>query len=112
MDIEFWQSAGGKSEVREYLDNLEPISRKSFLSTLKIFLQIGLGESQKSEAVKFIYKDPPKIYELRPNGNRVLFHIKDEVCWFLVAFPKKFDKIKTRYINTAIKRAKSLYKNI
>ena len=97
FDVKYYEDKNGKSEVRDYIEDLERKSKtdKSARTLYKKFIYyLGLLKSEGTRtgepAVKHIDGD---IWELRPIDKRIFFfYWKDNKFVFLHHFTKKTNK--------------------
>ena len=106
FQVEFYEDAGGHSDVREFLEELQQQIAKSKDARIQyqqLVMYIDLlqrhGTQLSNNIVKLITDD---IWELRPGNNRVLyFYHKDDTYVLLHQFRKKTQKTPRREIDKA-----------
>lgn len=104
MKIEFFKKTNGNAPVEDFIvNNLEPKDQKKVTRALDRIEQEqdGLVNLFKAEYAKKLEKD---LYELTPDRIRVLFTLKDRVCWLLHIFFKKTNKTPIKELNVARER--------
>jgi phage-related protein len=105
-NIEFYTTEDGKSELWDFLDNLQQKSLKSKDARIQhkqISMYIQLLEDYGTQLGENITKHlEDNIWELRPGNNRVLyFYHKDDTYVLLHQFRKKTNKTPRREIEKA-----------
>jgi phage-related protein len=105
-NIEFYTTEDGKSELWDFLDNLQQKSLKSKDARIQhkqISMYIQLLEDYGTQLGENITKHlEGNIWELRPGNNRVLyFYHKDDTYVLLHQFRKKTNKTPRREIEKA-----------
>ncbi len=104
MKIEFFKKTSGNAPVEDFIiNNLEPKDQKKVTRALERIEkeQDGLVNLFKAEYAKKLEKD---LYELTPDRVRILFTLKDCICWLLHIFFKKTNKTPVKELNIARER--------
>lgn len=108
--IIFYEKANGNSQVRDWLEKLyqnEPKKYRKVALYLSVLKEEGLSAGEPY--IKYLKKE--KIWELRPNQDRILFFaVNGNEFVLLHQFLKKTQKTPTREITQAVKE-KSDYLN-
>jgi phage-related protein len=105
-NVEFYTTEDGKSELWDFLDNLQQKSLKSKDARIQhkqISMYIQLLEDYGTQLGENITKHlEDDIWELRPGNNRILyFYHKDDTYVLLHQFRKKTNKTPRREIEKA-----------
>lgn len=106
MKIVLWKGENGKYPFKEFMDELDPKTRKKILHVLELMEKYGykIGPEYMSK-----FKGS-ELYEIRVRFNkkwhRIFCKIKSSNCYLLHGFSKKSDKTPKREIYTAENRAK------
>ncbi|MFA5360256.1 MAG: type II toxin-antitoxin system RelE/ParE family toxin [Patescibacteria group bacterium] len=111
MEVKFFKQLNGCSPVKDFIINdLQPSDQKRVKSAIRrVYEQShGLNNLFKAGYVKKLEKD---IYELKPDRLRILFTIKDEICWLLHIFFKKSKKTPIKELDVARQRKNIIYNN-
>lgn len=110
MEIRLLARENNKSYVGEFLGTVAATDKKAFLFVSDRIMSLRdnpLGQLLAAEQVK---KVRDGLYELRVKFRgmcyRILFIIKEAICWLLHAIVKKTDKLPPNDIKTALDRAK------
>lgn len=108
MEIEFWETASGRCPVKEFTDRLPEkhrikiLKRQDYLSEKGFFLL----------NTPFVKKLSGSVYELIVDfdriGYRLLWGVKNGVCWMVHIFLKKQQKTPQKEINIAEARLKTI----
>ncbi|MDD4795973.1 MAG: type II toxin-antitoxin system RelE/ParE family toxin [Bacilli bacterium] len=109
MKIEFFEKIRGDSPVEDFIINkLEPKDQKKVVRALDRIEQEqdGLMNLFKAEYAKKLEKD---LYELTPDKVRILFTLKDRICWLLHIFFKKTNKTPIKELNLARERKNLIF---
>lgn len=100
--VRYWPPSG-RSDVVEFIAK-QPLEVKD-----RILWGVGLLRQYGLQKAKPIGR---KLYELKVEikrvAYRILFTIKNSIAWLLVIFKKKEQKLRKRYIDLALTRARSL----
>lgn len=105
-EVEFYYDRHGKSEIVDYLDELQLKSKTSKTDRInreKILTYIGALERFGTRIGKpYVKHIEDEIWELRPLGNRIFFfHWKDNKFVLLHHFIKKTQKTPPKEISKA-----------
>lgn len=109
MRIEFFKKTSGNAPVEDFItNNLEPKDQKKVIRALDRIdkEKEGLVNLFKSEYAKKLEKD---LYELTPDKVRILFTLKDSICWLLHIFFKKTNKTPIKELNCARERKNLIF---
>jgi phage-related protein len=110
-NIIFYEDKKGKSEVKEFIQNLNKKAKtdKNYnMQFNKIVAYFDLLEELGTRVGKPVTKHlDGEIWELRPNSNRILYaYYKDNTFIMLHQFVKKTQKTPPREIEKAIRNLK------
>lgn len=105
-EIEYYETADGKSPVREFIDSLSPISKAKYIFIADLLEEYGIGV--KEPYVKPITRRR-KLFEIRikdkANIHRILyFAITGRKFVLLHGFTKKTEKAPAGEIEIAVRR--------
>ena len=109
MNIEFFKKINGNAPVEDFIiNNLESKDQKKVIRALDRVEneQDGLANLFIAEYVKKLEKD---LYELTPDRVRILFTLKDRICWLLHIFFKKTNKTPAKELNVARERKNYIF---
>lgn len=109
MRIEFFKKTSGDAPVEDFIINsLEPKDQKRVARALERVEkeQDGLENLFIAEYAKKLEKD---LYELKPDRVRILFTLKDHICWLLHIFFKKTKKTPINELNIARQRKNLIF---
>jgi len=111
MEVKFFRKANGHSPVEDFIVNiLQPKDQKRVYSAIERVekQQYGLDNLFRAEYAKKLEKD---IYELKPDRLRILFTLKDKICWLLHIFFKKSKKTPINELKVARQRKIFIFNN-
>ncbi|MDD4902751.1 MAG: type II toxin-antitoxin system RelE/ParE family toxin [Patescibacteria group bacterium] len=109
MQAQFFRKEDGSSPVEDcVINNLQPNDQRRASEAMKRIERQndGLQNLFKSKYARKLEED---IYEIRSNKLRILFTLKDEICWFLHVFLKKSQKTPERELNVARQRKNIIF---
>lgn len=109
MRIEFFKKTNGNAPAEDFIiNNLEPKDQKKVTRALERIEkeQDGLANLFMAEYAKKLEKD---LYELTPDRVRILFTLKDRICWLLHIFFKKTNKTPAKELNVARERKNNIF---
>ena len=109
MEVKFFRMQNGRSPVEDFiLDRLQPKDKKKAISEIERVQKQpdGLDSFFKAEHAKKLEQD---IYELRPGRLRILFTLRDKICWLLHIFFKKSRKTPMKELNLARQRKNLIF---
>lgn len=109
MKIEFFKKTSGNAPVEDFIINiLEPKDQKKVTRALERIEkeQDGLANLFAAEYAKKLEKD---LYELTPDRVRILFTLRDSICWLLHIFFKKTNKTPVKELNVARERKNFIF---
>jgi len=114
MDIKYWTSSSGRNYVGEFINKQIPTAQRVIIADLNLMSQYGY---QAAVNVRFDNIKPlqgKKMKEKKINemvirhsqaSFRVLFVIRNSVCWLLHIFKKETNKTPLNALTVAYKRA-------
>lgn len=110
MEIKFFRTENGLSTVENFIKKLSSDNFKKVERAINRVeeQQYGLANLFKSEYLKKLEKD---IYEIRPGNFRILFTLRDDICWLLHIFFKKSNKTPDKDLKVARQRKNIIYNN-
>lgn len=113
MQIDFWQTARGDKVVEQEILNLrDPKLQKRIVRNLDYLKgKQDIVPCLASKDFKKIVSSHPPIYEIITYKTRILFCIKNSICWLLTLFQKDDQKTRKYEIEKAQERAKDIFKN-
>lgn len=106
MKIILWKNENDRCPVKDFMEELEPKSKKKILHVLDLVEKFGfkIGPEYMPKL------KGSELYEIRVRFNkkwhRIFCKIKSSDCYLLHGFSKKSDKTPKREIYTAENRAK------
>lgn len=106
MEVEFWPPDSEKSEITEFIENLEPALQKKVIRDLEIIHKYDLSNIIKMQIIKPLTGIP--LYEIVIKSVRILASIKKNVCWLLKPFFKKSNHTPKQLLKVALDRSKHL----
>ena len=115
MDIEFYESAGGRKYVEEYLDELPVKTRVKIIKTLELIEAEGVQSLRQLGKFTKMAGSAYDLYEIRFYINKMWFRIfcilYKSKCWLLHIFDKHSNETPSREIKTAESRAAEIINN-
>lgn len=105
MEIEIYESKGGKCDIKEKLQEMDARDARKIRAAIKKLQVYDFMKLLKSETVK---KLEDNLYELRPHGYRIIFTQKRERYFLLTLFKKQGNKTPLK----ELKKARQLKKLI
>jgi len=112
MKIEFFKKNSGNTPVEDFIiNNLEPKDQKKVIRALERVVgeDDGLVNLFMAEYAKKLETD---LYELTPDRVRIIFTLKDRICWLLHAFFKKTNKTPAKELNVARERKNLIFNKL
>lgn len=109
MDIKFFKTESETSPVEDFiLNSLEPKDQKKVDKALKRVYDAksGLANLFKAKYAKPLEQD---LFELTPGRVRVIFTLRNSVCWLLHIFFKKTQKTPKNDLRLARNRKEKIF---